>query len=485
MFLKKHSDKGEILSEFRQKQEEGTCRTQFPAFRSCARNWKIPLFLCLCLPLLPSCHRNRAEDIPLPYGKKKYDTALWQAPQWKSFPDTLGKAERDSLRGIYLYVRNLSDFPPYTVMAHALDSNLQPRAQWSDFSVFFWLQSPCFGQERRNWEKKEEKAGQGYLGSLRWKEEYRISPLLRWNGRNFSAGEGLEHSMEVIGIPASADNGNGPDRTASYPTKNKTGKKNIPAPKDSSSRPVLHLFYLNRRFETGLNPVVLLPYASDMDRYGIPPASFFEKGGILAVLGHAGEKTWQDSSLYLARRDSLLHLMSTDLMFPTRRRKEYQAFLQDSSLIRSLIRTRTETVLPVIGKEDVLQAVDFLIAQMYTTPEKLAIMAAGENALPSESLLFERSGLFRAAYLAPRPDSLLMPLWKNFPVRETASCREFPSILMEKEPSHFFLLAFLQERNGRVCGERPALLFPDPDTEILWKFLLYQIGKEEKFVTDR
>lgn len=480
MLLKRDSDKGEILSGLRQKQGKRTGRTHCPAFRPRARVWMIPLFLCLCLPVLPSCHRNRTEDIPLPYGKKRYDTSLWKAPQWKSIPDTLGKTERDSLRDIYLYARKLSDFPPYTVMAHALDSNLQPRAQWSGFSVFFWLQSPCFGQERQNWEEKEKKAERRYLGSLRWKEDYHTSPLLQWDGSNLSAGEGLEHGMEPIGLQTS-ENGRDETEQNAFPTE----KKGESSPKASSGRLILHLFYHNRGFENGLNPVVLIPYASDMGRYAIPPESFFEKGGILAVLGHAGKKTWQDSSLYFARRDTLLRLMATDLMFPTRRRKEYQAFLQDSNLHRSLIRTRTETVLPVIRKEDLLQAVNFLIAKMYTTPEKLAVIASGENALPCESLLFERSELFKAAYLVPRPDSLLTPLWESFPARETASLREFPALLMEKKPSHFFLLAFLQERNGRVCGEKPALLCTDPDAESLWKFLLYQIGKEENFVTGR
>ncbi len=430
-----------------------------PGSRKGARRMNF-LFLFLTIALAAGCQDSRPEKFALPYGKKKYEAGFWQPPQWQSLPSSLPGPVFDSLSKLYPRVQSPEDFPPFSVMAHALDSNLHVKEDWRGFAAFFWLQSPSFAQEKNYWLKKERETGKRYMDALRWKKPCRKASLA-WDGLNLQAGEGLSC------LSLKLETGQAPE----------TGTGMAPL--------ALRLFFREESLAEGENPLVLVPYHREMETYAVPPETFFDQGGILAIAGSAQEKPWQDSSRFFSARDSLFSLaVRADSLSRLYRWRVYRNFLRDSTLHKGLIQEKQAALIPQLTEEQVLKTVDYLISNLYATPGKIAMIVQGQNALACERLLWKRGELFRAVFLQIPADSLLAPLWADFPAK-AANHLQYPAILADTGASHAFLLAFLQEKNGRLCGEKPVLSYPAPDWETLWKFLLYQIGHEEGWVKTR
>lgn len=209
-------------------------------------------------------------------------------------------------------------------------------------------------------------------------------------------------------------------------------------PLHTSDSAELHLYYRMDLFGSGVKPLVLA-FSDTVRDFPVPPVCFFDEGGILAVL-HPRETA-----------DSLDSL--------------------DCLPVRDTVETERQ----------LLAAMNLLIAEGYTTPQKTALLLRGKPMSLCQKVLFQRPDLFRAVYLEPVvPDSLCDEDWPDFmQTPDNASC---PSILLTNTPSHYYMVAYLQERNMRRCGRTPVLLCDGADRETLWKFLLYPITPKNRLV---
>ena len=201
----------------------------------------------------------------------------------------------------------------------------------------------------------------------------------------------------------------------------------------------LHLYYRADLFGSGVKPLVMTFFDTVSD-FLVPPVCFFEDGGILAVL----RQIETSDSLDSLRLDSLPVRDTIDL--------ERQLF----------------------------GAMNVLISEGYTTPRKTAVLLSEKQVPFCERLLFLRPDLFRAVYLDLISDSLHNEFWPDF--TQAPDNPSYPSLLITNTPSHYYMVAYLQELNRRQCGHTPVLLCEKPDYETLWKFLLYPITEKNRLI---
>ncbi|MDE6630827.1 MAG: hypothetical protein K2K11_05340 [Bacteroidales bacterium] len=199
----------------------------------------------------------------------------------------------------------------------------------------------------------------------------------------------------------------------------------------------LHLYYRADLFGSGVKPLVMTFFDTVSDSL-VPPVCFFDEGGILAVLRQIETTDTVDSLDSLPVRDTI------DL--------ERQLF----------------------------GAMNVLISEGYTTPRKTALVLREKQMSFCREVLFLRPDFFRAVYLEPISDSLCDEDWADF--TQTPDNPSYPSLLITNTPSHYYMVAYLQEQNQRKCGRTPVLLCEKTDYETLWKFLLYPITEKNRLI---
>lgn len=206
----------------------------------------------------------------------------------------------------------------------------------------------------------------------------------------------------------------------------------------------LHLYYKADLFGSGVKPLVMTLFDTVSD-FLVPPVCFFNEGGILAVLREHEEEGEVTDSL------------------PARDTSESSSLRHDKA------------------ERQLFRAMNILISEGYTTPQKTAILLRGEQTPFCKRLFFRRPDFFRAVYLEPVADSLYEEFWQDFSTQAPANT-PYPSLLVTNTPSHYFMVAYLQEQNRRRCGRTPVLLCEKPDYETLWKFLLYPITEKNRLI---
>lgn len=200
----------------------------------------------------------------------------------------------------------------------------------------------------------------------------------------------------------------------------------------------LHLYYRADLFGSGVKPLVMT-FLDTVSDFSVPPVCFFNEGGILAVL-HPMETTDSIDSLgCLPVRDT------------------------------------------IDWERQLFAAMNVLISEGYTTPQKTAVVLRKQTMSFCQKVLFQRPDFFRAVYLEPVvSDSLGDEFWPDFTKNpDNPSC---PSLLTTLTPSHYYMVAYMQEQNRRKCGRTPVLLCEETDYETLWKFLLYPITPKNRLI---
>lgn len=381
----------------------------------------VPLFFSL---VLTSCRKNQVEDIDLPYAKKKYEARLWIDP------------EKDSSDAVFGQLEVKPEF------AALLDSACMPLADKKFLSPFFWLESFHWKEEQNLWKEKQWKLSQHYLSCLSYRKNRELSPYLSFGNLNCTAQPPLLHKTIMV--------------------------QELP----------LHLFYLGSSFENGQNPVVLMPYSKEMGRYLPPPEAFFETGGILAVLGERSFVTVRDSSRYRAKCDSLARLIWRDTARSSYHRHNYRAFKADSVAVNTCIKVSRQERLPDITENDLIHAANLLIADMYTTPAKIALLSVENGNLAAECAILSRKDLFTAAVLDIKnnisPQEVYSRLSSDF-------AQEPRPALLTNAPQ-WVLAAYLQDCDLRKTGKNPFLIADLFTMEDAWRFMLYHIAQEERIV---
>lgn len=392
--------------------------------RGAAFSLAVPLFFSL---VLTSCRKNRVEDIALPYAKKKYEARFWIDPEKDSSDATFGQWEVK---------------PEFATL---LDSACMPKADKKFLSPFFWLESFLWNEEQNLWKEKQLNLCQYYLSCLSYRKDRQPSPHLSFGNLNCTAQPPLLHKTIMV--------------------------QELP----------LHLFYLGSSFENGQNPVVLMPYSKEMGRYLPPPEAFFETGGILAVLGERSFVTVRDSSRYRTRCDSLARLIWRDTARSSYHRYNYRAFKADSVAVNTCIRVFRQEQLPDITENDLIYAANRLIADMYTTPAKIALLSVENESLAAECALLSRKDLFTAAVLDIKSDIPPQEIYS----RLTPGFADKPRPAMLTNAKQWLLAAYLQDCDQRISGENPFWIADIFTKEDAWRFLLHHIAKEERIVEGR
>lgn len=453
------------------------------------------MFLLLFLSVLftASCQRNRPEDIALPYAKKKYGTDMWESVQ--TLTDTAGRPRT------FRTGPDRRQIDSGSLLFHAWDDSCRLQPEWQFLSPFLWLQSPSFPHERQNWEEQEFSASRRYLRMLHLSREsepvlFRYDTLIGlalaesepFRAESWSESWSETRSdtqsytrTEIQSRSQTADPANG---LLSAEWKHHIISLPNPAEDAACDSILLHLFYRYSAFENGQNPTVLIPYDPHIPELCTPPECFFDKGGILAVVGGTRTEIRRDSSLFFHTADSLYRQIYRDTLHVSLRRRIYREFIDDSLELRKRIKTRTLTIYPQNIGNGIKNAANFLIANMYTTPRKMALLAFGENAPEAQTCLLQRPDLFGAAVICTDTDADLRSVWKALPELSPDSLQLPPTILYAGQ-SQYALTAFFQEKNRRVCGPAPFLLYKDFDPNEIWKFLLYHTATEENLIKCR
>ncbi len=317
---------------------------------------------------------------------------------------------------------------------------------------FLWLESRLFEEERLIWVEKQHLASDRYLDMLAYRGKGELSPDISWENARVASNASLFHKI----IPVC-----------------------LPLQKDTLS---LHLFYRENSFENGQNPTVLMPYDEALPAYLPPPEAFFETGGILAVLGEPRHVVIRDSSRFFAKADSLARWIWRDTAQAAMHRRNYRNFRHDSLMVAKYTKVTEKDVMPKLETEHLIRAANLLVASMYTTPSKMALLAVENGNATAEKTLLERNDLFRAAVLDLRGDSV------GSPYREILSYPDNghrTAVLMNDTESRRAVAAFMQDQRLRRTGQYPFLLVQDITPQDAWRFMLYHIAKEEGVVEVR
>lgn len=401
----------------------------------------LPVFYFLLLLAGGACRRMSPEDIELPYGRKKYELSLWTRDV--VLTDTSGQVrvvEKKASR---------KDLSPSCLFYHVWDDTCGLKQEWSFLAPYLWLQSPSFTAERHYWEEKQLSAVAGYLESFRLGEPYAPVPMSLMKSSYYEI-PGLLHRRRVLE--------RGQDST------------------------VIHLYYKEKAVSRILGPAVLVPFDSGLETYA-PAKDFFDKGGILAVVGEGRVKVSPDSSFYYAVADSLYARIFEDSAYSRYRRRLYEEFLADSIRGDSLVQVKKEVVYPYQIKEALVHTAHFLIAGMYSTPSCLGLLSVGIPAVEAEVALFENPDLFGSAVLKIPVSAELEKVWKILP-----SCWHdsvsFPSTLLFADSCQYSLVACCQQKIQRRCGPHPFLADTGFRAEKAWKFLLYGIDRESGLIKE-
>lgn len=313
---------------------------------------------------------------------------------------------------------------------------------------FLWLESPLFEEELLLWKEKQYKASDRYLDMLAYRGKGNLSKAIKWENLRIVADSPLSHKTIPVCLPLQKDT--------------------MP----------LHLFYRENAFENGLNPTVLMPYDKELHAYLPPPESFFEEGVILAVLGEPIHTVTRDSSRFFAIADSLARRIWRDTAQIALNRRIYRNFIHDSLMAERYTTVSEKDVVPNFETEHLIMAANLLVASMYTTPSKMALLAIENGNSVAEQTLGERSDLFRAAVFDIRLDSTEHK-------RETSFCPDAENttaVLMNDVPNRRAALTFMQDRMLRKTGQFPFLAVPSLQAEAAWRFILYHIAQEEGIV---
>lgn len=438
-----------------------------------------------------SCQEQNVESLAFPYGKKKFDAGFWQRTE--SRPDTLHAGAT---------VCPDTVFPDYSLLAYALDSAFQPRPEWEFAKPFLWLQSPAFPEDQDYWKRKQEEVSSAYLAGIP-KPFKEASATERKEDRTLRTASKVTEAAQT---------------DSSFLLQ--AGSLRLHFPEGIQQQTCqaglqkLQLFYQGELYQDGKNPLVLLPCppagnpgqrdrmaSGTEDRHPDRtrcsrlaedlriPALFFEKGGIFAVLGENTSKIVLDSSRFRAKADSLRRKIHADTIRANIawRRILYQRFLSDSLQIASLIEPKTKEIAARISPQDLIEAADYLIARMYSTPSQMALLALHPRNALAETIAFQRGDLFRTVVMEAAPEPTLNELWKSLAESLASQSPEekgpekkkdfpFPAVLCQPSPEYMVLAACIQEQAGRVCGPRPFLLASELTENDTWAFIFYQTG---------
>lgn len=314
---------------------------------------------------------------------------------------------------------------------------------------FLWLESRLFEEERLLWEEKQHRASDRYLDMLAYRGNGKLSPDISWENARVACNASLFHKIIPVCLPQQKDT--------------------LP----------LHLFYRENSFENGQNPTVLMPYNEALPAYLPPPEAFFETGGILAVLGEPIHVVIRDSSRFFAKADSLARWIWRDTAQAAMHRRNYRNFRNDSLMVAKYTKVTEKDVMPNLKTEHLIRAANLLVASMYTTPSKMALLAVENGNTTAEQTLLERNNLFRAAVLDLRGDSTASPYRQLLTYPDNGNQT---AVLMNDIESRRAVAAFMQDQMQRRTGPYPFLLVQDITPQDAWRFMLYHIAKEEGVV---
>lgn len=413
----------------------------------------LPVFYILLSFFLVSCHQEKPEDVDLPYAKKKYDPSLWcrmvrQSDSSGHVSEVLQRVSRKDLR-------------EEDVLYYAWDDSCRLRQEWSFLAHYLWLQSPSFPAERKSWKEKELASAATYLRSLGDRGYGDPVPFLLKDSSYFEA-PSLCHRCLLVGpgyeVILSPD----------------TMEKVFPFVPDTDTT-IIHLYYNGNAFSHGLNRTVLMPFHLQIPSYA-PSRSFFDEGGILAVVGQAYTLTFPDSSRFHTEADALYQAILEDSLDPGHRWEVYEAFMKDSSRIASLVGTRQEILYTGISSSHLLTSARHLVAGMYSTPSRLALFAMDAAAVDAEVTLLENPGFFGSAVLKMPDSASLGKIWSVLPECGPDSIR-LPATLLFADSNHYAFTAFLQHGLERRCGTRPFLMDTGFSSGKAWGFMLYHMGR--------
>ena len=460
---------------------------------------RLPWFgFVLALLLLCSCQEQSIEDLEFPYAKKKYFAEMF-------LPDTSMEANGTAWKHPGL----ANPYPSYSILAHALDSRFQVKPEWKFCELFLWLQSDSLEEDKTYWIRKQEETTQTYLKGVQAvlrkdrKENEDGKKAIDWEYLpqfGIALPEGLcQDSLSANGIP-------------------------------------LYLFYQGVLWEDGNNPVVLMPCPRTSHEPVRIPESFFNRGGILAVAGGIRHVSIQDSSLFFAKADSLRRRIYRDTVKANieERRWAYRRFLSNPDEVRRHVKQYTVEKPIKLNTGDLVFSANYLIANSFSTPSRLALLALGQEYPLAEESVFWRGDLFQAAVIDPAPDSCRTEFWQrlrenppktslseisisnkrqsegstartmslleltseaiepytanNALPKESTSFRSehyhsspsllkgrIPAILTEGDSGYYAISAYVQEQSGRRCGQKPFLLVSELAPSDTWAFILYQI----------
>ena len=460
---------------------------------------RLPWFgFVLGLLLFCSCREQNVEDLEFPYAKKKYFAEMF-------LPDTGRKA----IGTAWKHPGPDNPYPGYSILAHALDSHFQVKPEWKFCEPFLWLQSDSLEEDKAYWIRKQEETAQAYLNGIRMvlkkdrEETEDGKKTVSWeylSSLGIALPDGIRRdSLSANGIP-------------------------------------LYLFYQGVLWEDGNNPVVLMPCPRTCHEPVRIPESFFNRGGILAVAGGIRLVSIQDSSLFFAKADSLRQRIYRDTVKAhiEERRWAYRRFLSHPDEVRRHVKQYTVEKPIKLNTGDLVFSANYLIANSFSTPSRLALLALGQEYPLAEESVFWRGDLFQAAVIDPAPDSCRTEFWQrlrenppktslseisisnkrqsegstartmslleltseaiepytanNALPKESTSFRSehyhsspsllkgrIPAILTEGDSGYYAISAYVQEQSGRRCGQKPFLLVPELAPSDIWAFLLYQI----------
>lgn len=337
---------------------------------------------------------------------------------------------------------------PYSQKKYEPDSNQTCRPP-KELQFFWWLQDSSFAKDRDLWLEKQFEASQRYLSALLLRDDDEVSEVLNFQDSAVCNASDVLHEI----IPAVWE------------------EKNDTLP--------LHLYYHGLSFENGLNPVVFMLYHPMLEHYLKPPASFFEKGGMLAVLGDIRHVVVRDSSLFFRKADSLARWIWRDTANAAQHRRNYRLFKYDSLSVAKHLKVTEKDIAPVFAPQHIVYAAQRLIAGMYTTPSKMALLSIEDGFSVAEQVLVSHGDLFRAAVLHTMQDSVQS-------LADTLSVKlcevKNSALLMQDRPNRRMWAASVQTRAGRKTGDSPFLMVDTLMPQDAWKFMLYHITKEEKLV---
>ena len=332
------------------------------------------------------------------------------------------------------------------------DSTARPDTAASFLRPFLWLESRLFEEERLLWSEKQQQASDRYLNMLFYRGNGELSSDISWKNAHVASNASLFHQIIPVCLPQQKDT--------------------LP----------LHLFYRENSFENGQNPTVLMPYDEALPAYLPPPEAFFETGGILAVLGEPRHVVIRDSSRFFAKADSLARWIWRDTAQAAMHRRNYRNFKNDSLMVAKYTKVTEKDMMPDFKPEHLVLAANLLVASMYTTPFKMALLAIENGNTTAEQTLLERGDLFRAAVLDLRRDSTGSPcrMGLSDPPKDNQT-----AVLMNDTENRRAVAAFMQDQMLRKTGAYPFLLVQDLRPQDAWRFMLYHIAKEEGVVEVR